>query len=113
MNLLIAFLNLRRIDVFLFIGIKAKLHKNICKRNNFFAKRVFIRPVSKENVIFSEYSTSRRLFCKKTILNIKVPVFGVRKTFFFFLKGKKDRGIYVLCFKASKILGIGQVMRVL
>lgn len=40
---------------------------------------------------------------------------GIRsaENIFFFLKGKKDRGIYVLCFKASKILGIGQVMRVL
>lgn len=32
---------------------------------------------------------------------------------FFFLKGKKDRGIYVLCFKSSKMLRIGQVMLVL
>lgn len=31
----------------------------------------------------------------------------------FFLKGKKRWGIYVLCFKSSKMLSIGQEMRVL
>lgn len=41
-------------------------------------------------------------FCKKTILKIKVTVFRVQKTFLFFLKGKKARGIYVLCFKSNK-----------
>lgn len=114
MNLLIAFLNLRRIDVFLFIGIKAKLHKNICKRNIFFAKRVSARPGSKENVFFFRIFKQKPFFAKKTILKIKVTVFRAQKTFFPFWKvKKKHRGIYVLCFKSSKMLRIGQVMRVL
>lgn len=111
MNLLIAFLNLRRIDVFLFIGIKGKPHKNICKRI-FFAKMVYNRPGSEENVFFFRIFKQKPFFAKNYSEN---QSHGIRsaENIFSFLKGKKDRGIYVLCFKASKILRIGQVMRVL
>lgn len=87
MNLLIAFLNLRRIDVFLFIGIKGKPHKNICKRI-FFAKMVYNRPGSEENVFFFRIFKQKLFFEKKTILKIKVTAFRAQKAFFFFLKGK-------------------------
>lgn len=36
-------------------------------------------------------------FLQKNILKIKVPVFGVRKTFFFFLKGKKKTVVSMFC----------------
>lgn len=81
MNLLIAFLNLRRIDVFLFIGIKAKLHK-IYVKEFFFAKGVATRPGSKENVFFFRIFKQKAFFAKKTILKIKVTVFRAQKTFF-------------------------------
>lgn len=69
--------------------------------------------VLKKMYFFSEYSAEAFFFAKKTILKIKITVFRVRKKFFFFMKGKKGRVIYVLYFKSSKMLRIGQVMRVL
>lgn len=73
---------------------------------------VFIRPTSKENVFFSEYS-SRRLFFVKNYSENQSHGIQSAESIFFFLKGKKAGGICVLCFKASKMLRIGQVMRVL
>lgn len=86
--------------MFLFIGIKAKLHKNICKRNIFFAKRVFLFvPVLKKCIFFQNIQAEAFFFVKKTILKIKVTAFRAQKAFFFFLKGKKA-GVSVFC--ASK-----------
>lgn len=112
MNLLIAFLNLRRIDVFLFIGIKGKPHKNICKRI-FFAKMVYNRPGSEENVFFFRIFKSKPFFCKKNYSENQSHDIQSAENIFSFLKCKKSQGIYVLCFKASKMLRIGRVMRVL
>lgn len=74
----------------------------ICAKEIFLRKGFFICPGSKENVIFQNIQVECHFFCKKTILKIKVTVFRVQKTFLFFLKGKKARGIYVLCFKSNK-----------
>ena len=105
-------MNLRRIDVILFIGIKEKLHKNICKRNKVLRKGLSFVPVLKKMYFFRIFK-QKPFFFQKTILKIKVTAFRVQKIFFSFLKGKKGRGVYVLCFKTSKMLRIGQVMRVL
>lgn len=75
-------MNLRRIDVLLFIGIKAKLHKNICKRNIFLRKGFFIRPGSKENVFFFQNIQAEAFFLQKNILKIKATAFRAQKTFF-------------------------------
>lgn len=92
---------------FYLMEYKQNCTKIYVKERLSFAKRVFIRLGSKENVYFSEYSSGSLFFAKKTILKIKVTLFRAQKTFFFFLKDEKDRGIYVLCFKSSKMLRIG------
>jgi len=112
LNLLIAFLNLRRIDVFLFIGIKAKLHK-IYVKEFFLRKGLPLVPVLKKMYFFFRIFKQKAFFCKKNYS--KNQSHGIQSTenIFSFLKCKKSQGIYVLCFKASKMLRIGQVMRVL
>lgn len=82
-------------------------------KETFFAKRVFIRPGSKENVFFSEYSSRSLFFCKKNYSKNQSHGIQSAENIFSFLKSRIDRGSYVLCFKSSKMLRIGQEMRVL
>ncbi len=81
---------------FCLLALKKNFTKIYVKETKFCEKVFFIRHGSKENVFFLEYSSRSLFFAKKTILKIKVTVFGVRKTFFFFLKGKKRP--WYLCF---------------
>ena len=50
---------------FCLLELKQNCTKIYVKETFFLAKRVFIRPGSKENVFFLEYSTSRSLFFAK------------------------------------------------
>lgn len=97
---------------FYLLEYKQNCTKIYVKETFFLRKGFFIRHGSKENVIFQNIQQAEGFFCKKTILKIKVTVWST-ENIFFFLKSKKDRGIYVLCFKSSKMLRIGQVMLVL
>lgn len=67
---------------FCLLELKQNCTKIYVKETLSFAKRVFIRPGSKENVFFLEYSSRSLFFAKKTILKIKVTVSRVQKTFF-------------------------------
>ena len=67
-----------------------------------FCEKVFLFVPVLKKMYFFQNIQAETIFCKKTILKIKVTVFRAQKTFFFFLKGEKDRGIYVLCFKSNK-----------
>ena len=88
-------MNLRRIDVFLFISIKEKLHKNICKRNKVLRKGFFIRHGSKENVIFQNVQVECHFFAKNYSKNQNHGIQSA-ENIFLFLKGKKRP--WYLCF---------------
>ena len=87
---------LRRIDVILFIGIKAKLRKDICKRSIFFAKRVSTRLGSKENVIFRNIQQAEGFFLQKDYSKNQSHGIQSAENIFFSLKGKKRP--WYLCF---------------
>lgn len=87
---------------FYLMEYKQNCTKIYIKETFFLLKCFFIRPGSKKCIFFPEYSAEAFFFAKKTIRKIKVMVFRAQKHFFFFLKGKKGRGIYVLCFKSNK-----------
>lgn len=99
--------------MFLFIGIKAKLHKIYIKEIFFLRKGFSFVPVLKKMYFFSEYSSRSFFFAKKNYSENQSHGIQSAENIFFFLKGKKPRGICALCFKSSKMLRIGQLMRVL
>ena len=71
-----------------------------------------IVPVLKKMYFFQNIQ-AEAFFCKKNYSKNQTHGIQSAENIFSFLKCKKDRGIYVLCFKASKMLRIGQGMRVL
>lgn len=71
---------------FYLMEYKQNCTKIYVKETLSFAKRVFIRPGSKENVFFFRIFKQKPSFAKKTILKIKVTVFRAQKTFFFLLE---------------------------
>lgn len=99
---------------FCLLELKQNCTKIYVKETLSFAKRVFIRPGSEENVIFQNIQQAEGFFCKKNYSKNQSHGIQSAENIFSFLKGKKKAGgIYVLCFKASKMLRIGQLMRVL
>ena len=70
-------------------------------------------PVLKKMYFFQNIQAEAFFFCKKNYSKNQTHGIQSAENIFSFLKCKKDRGIYVLCFKASKMLRIGQGMRVL
>lgn len=67
---------------FYLMEYKQNCTKIYVKEAIFCEKFFFIRPGSKENVIFRNIRQKPFFFAKKTILKIKVTVFRVQKTFF-------------------------------
>lgn len=98
---------------FYLMEYKQNCTKIYVKETLSFAKRVFIRPGSKENVIFRNIQQAEGFFLQKGYSKNQSHSIRSKENIFSFLKSRIDRGIYVLCFKSSKMLRIGQEMRVL
>lgn len=97
---------------FCLLALKQNCAKIYVKETFFFAKRFFIRPGSKKMYFFQNIQ-QKPFFCKKNYSRNQSHGIQSAENIFFFLKGKKARGIYVLCFKSSKMLRIRQVMCIL
>lgn len=74
---------------FCLLALKKNFTKIYVKETFFFAKRVFIRPGSEENVFFLEYSSRSLFFCKKNYSKNQSHGIQSAENIFSFLKGKK------------------------
>ena len=77
---------------------------NIYVKETFFCENGFQSSRFWRKCIFFRIFKQKLFFCKKTILKIKATAFRVQKTFFFFLKGKKDRASVFCASKQVKSL---------
>ena len=95
------------------LELKQNCTKIYVKETFFCEKGFSFVPVLKKMYFFKNIQAEAFFFCKKNYSKNQSHGIQSAENIFSFLKSRIDRGIYVLCFKASKILGIGQVMRVL